>query len=91
MRYNDILKWLTLDKNPITNAKLKRQIEHDIEYLPESSILNWDRVREVYTSHWLNDEHTIDYQLNIGKIQITVQKINTLVYDVSIYQRPFGE
>lgn len=87
MRYKHLTEWDILDKNPITNAKLKKQIEHDIEYLPDDHRLDWHKVREVYNTHWLNNEQEVDYQLNIGNLQIIVSKINTIVCDVTIYER----
>jgi hypothetical protein len=88
-KYIPTLEWIELDPNPITNIKLKKQVEYDIENLPDDYTLEWHKVREVYTSHWLNDQQAVDYQIMIGKFQITVQKINSIVYDVSVYEVPF--
>ncbi len=82
-----IFEWITLDDNHITNAKLKKQVNYDIEHLPEDSVLDWNIVGRAYNSHWLNQQETIDYQIHLGSYQITVQKINSIVYDVSVYER----
>lgn len=83
---NYITPLLTLSDNPITDIKLKKQVNYDIEHLPEDSLLHWDKVREVYNTHWLNQEQEVWYQIQLGKYEITVEKINNIVSNVHIYE-----